>query len=425
MVRQIVNEFGMLLEYFSFFYVIFRVDLRQKSKKRMINIMVCLMAVIVSRMIGINLDKGLIVPMFLFVIDIMIYELFDVTIMETIVMGFAEWMLLCMVEMTFLTILDHFTIEKTLLDTIIWGLVTCCIWIFYILIGKRINSRTYKLPLKAWIILDSILFILTMMMSFFSYVLLSELPDNKMVFTGKVLSAVGELLISILIFILIYYYKGAYDLQVKKDFAELQNIQQKEYFNQLLEKEEETRNFRHEIINDLLEMQNYCEKGNYQQLEVYLESTLGAINKISQKNYDVGSDILNTILNYYLLPIKDQYHVEVCGYVDESVSIEQRDLCILCSNLVKNAVEAVSKLDTGEIRFSIEQGRDYLCIQLSNTYAGKIVYNRKGLPKTTKADTQNHGIGLHNVRQIVKKYEGNYHVETIDGKYQVVVFLKL
>lgn len=170
---------------------------------------------------------------------------------------------------------------------------------------------------------------------------------------------------------------------------------------------------------------DYLEKGNYEQLKSYLESTLGTIRKISRNGYDVGNDILNTVLNYYLQPIKEKYYIEVSGYVDENIPIHQRDLCILVANLVKNASEAVSKLDGGTIRFKIEQGKEYLYIQTKNTFNGKLEFKKEGIPKTSKQDKRNHGIGIQNIKQVVKKYEGTYYAEAIDEVYHVEIYLKL
>ena len=71
---------------------------------------------------------------------------------------------------------------------------------------------------------------------------------------------------------------------------------------------------------------------------------LSDISSISKYDYDVGKEIVNTILNYYLLPIKDKCKIDVKGYISDSLDIARRDLCILVSNLVKNAVEAVEQV---------------------------------------------------------------------------------
>ena len=81
-------------------------------------------------------------------------------------------------------------------------------------------------------------------------------------------------------------------------------------------------------------------------------------------------------------------------------------------------------METGKICVSMEDGRDYLRVQVENTFDGKVDFDKNGIPKTSKRDKRNHGIGIHSIRQIVKKYEGTYHAEVSGGNYQVAVCIK-
>ena len=116
---------------------------------------------------------------------------------------------------------------------------------------------------------------------------------------------------------------------MQADMLEKQNEQQREYFAQLLKKEQDTRQFRHDLIAELLELKNYCEKEEYDRLDAYLAEMLGSISEISKRQYDVGNDIVNTIINYYFLPIQESCHVSVKGYMGEEQEVSQRDLCII------------------------------------------------------------------------------------------------
>ena len=141
--------------------------------------------------------------------------------------------------------------------------------------------------------------------------------------------------------------------------------------------------------------------------------------------FDVGNDIVNTIINFYMQPIKNDYNIEVSGYMGSAIEIAERDLCTVCANLVKNAVEAVSMLDSGIIIFDVEQGNQYLSIMVENTYSGNIITDKEGKLVTQKEDKKNHGMGINNVKRIVKKYKGRYETEIDDKSYRVKVFLKI
>ena len=363
-------------------------------------------------------------PAYLLWIYFVLYFLFEVSMMEMVTLGIGEWLILSLLEGTVYNMLERFGLEKYVLENMIMLLIACGLWIFYAAIGKKFDARTFKLSVKMWCLLDGIMLILTAMMTFFNYVIVQELPNSRTMAMGRALSAIGGTVIVVLLFVMIYYYNTTHDFRIQKELAEIQNEQQRQYFLQLLEKEEETRKFRHDVINDLVEMQSFCENQNYEQMKAYLESTLGSIQGISKSSYDVGNDIVNTVLNYYLSPLKGKYRIEVTGYMAEKLSMEQRDLCILFSNLIKNAAEAVSKMETGKIGVSMEDGRDYLRVQVENTCDGKVDFDKNGIPKTSKRDKRNHGIGIHSIRQIVKKYEGTYQAEVSGENYQVAVCIK-
>ena len=170
----------------------------------------------------------------------------------------------------------------------------------------------------------------------------------------------------------------------------------------------------------------YCAKGEYDKLHLYLKEMLGSISEISKRQYDVGNDIVNTIINYYFLPIRDNSRILVKGYMQEEQAVSQRDLCILVSNLVKNAVEATAKIQeiSREIIFEVQQGEKFLNIHLEISMEGQIKM-KNGLPVTTKEDKKNHGLGLINVMDIIKNNDGSYRCTIEHHRYIVDIFLKM
>ena len=149
------------------------------------------------------------------------------------------------------------------------------------------------------------------------------------------------------------------------------------------------------------------------------------IEDISKRNYDVGNDIVNTIINYYFRFIEGNCDIRVEGYIGEDVAIEQRDLCTITANLIKNAVEAVSQLEWGDIVFMVNRGKKYLSINVENSFTGECVIDKAKMPKTTKKEKKNHGMGLKNVKEIVQKYEGEYNIDIKEGRFIVEVSLKI
>ena len=111
----------------------------------------------------------------------------------------------------------------------------------------------------------------------------------------------------------------------------------------------------------------------------------------------------------------------------EETGILSSDLCVLVSNLAKNAVEAVMQLpeEKREIRFEVAQGRDYLHISMENTCMGNYLCDKNEKLITTKRDSKNHGYGIDNIEQVTRKYKGRFEVQKDSGKFSVGIYLKL
>lgn len=299
------------------------------------------------------------------------------------------------------------------------------LWGYYILVGKRLKREVFRLPNQSKVIALLIPVVLVLMMNYMIYAL-TEFPTDGPDKMGVLFVIAGSMAIVILLSALTYYFNVTQEYSMQAEILEEQNEQQREYFEELLKKEQDTRQFRHDLTAELLELENYCTKGEYDKLHIYLKEMLGSISEISKRQYDVGNDIVNTIINYYFLPIRDTSRILVKGYMQEEQAVSQRDLCILVSNLVKNAVEATAKIQeiSREIIFEVQQGEKFLNIHLENSMEGQIKM-KNGLPVTTKADKKNHGLGLINVMNIIKNNDGSCRCTIEHHRYIVDIFLNM
>lgn len=275
------------------------------------------------------------------------------------------------------------------------------------------------------LLIDVIMLVLTSMMMFFSYILDVFQLEGRTFFAGQVLMAFGQILIIILLYGIIFSGHSIYELRRQKEISEIQNKLQREYFKKLIARETETKRFRHDIINDLLQFQNYCANKKYDKLEHYLENTLGAVYEIHNNYYNVGNDIVNTVLNYYLLPLKESHTISVQGYISGKISMDERELCILVSNMVKNATEALQKIKDGYLWIKIREGEEFLYIEVKNSFQGEVVFDKKGMPISSKKNRENHGIGTYNIVDIAKKNGGTYQIEIEEHVFKAEVYLRI
>ena len=412
------------IEYVSFYYVFWgkRANIKY-DWKLLVTLCISVLLLVLSIGIG-NLDI-LCVPAIIsgVLINSQIYRL---RVSETIKLVLVSFPLLSILESIFEFILMYgVKLEPEYVNIVYTVVVVAIIWTYYWTIGRRIDRDAFLLPGKMSLVVAAALFAIEAMISYFTFVLVDVLQiDGEMIGLGIVIAS--GVVIVVLILLMIYYFNVQNKYQIENSILERFNEQQREYFEQLLEKEQRTRQFRHDIIAELIQIKNYEDRKEYEKLGSYLDEMLSDISSISKYDYDVGNEIVNTILNYYLLPIKDKCKIEVKGYISDSMDIARRDLCILVSNLVKNAVEAVEQVSDKEkyIFFEIKSGNIFLQINMRNTCAEHTGITKAGEIYTTKVDKINHGLGIKNIENTLRRYEGYAEYKIEDNCFVSEIMVK-
>lgn len=427
MIFRMLSDINMTVEYLLFFCLFFHREYKKPDRKKTFLLIVCLCVWLITSVCGLWLQKSSIgpFPILLLLLYAIEWCLFEVSVIEVIATGLGQWLFISMLENALYIVLSHNGWESMYLNNLIMLILSIVFLTLLIFFVKYKKLPVMKLPTKVWFLIDVIMLVLTSMMMFFSYILDAFQLEGRTFFAGQVLMAFGQILIIILLYGIIFSGHSIYELRRQKEISEIQNKLQREYFQKLLARETETKRFRHDIINDLLQFQNYCANKKYDKLEHYLENTLGAVYEIHNNYYNVGNDIVNTVLNYYLLPLKESHTISVQGYISGKISMDERELCILVSNMVKNATEALQKIKDGYLWIKIREGEEFLYIEVKNSFQGEVVFDKKGMPISSKKNRENHGIGTYNIVDIAKKNGGTYQIEIEEHVFKAEVYLRI
>lgn len=191
-----------------------------------------------------------------------------------------------------------------------------------------------------------------------------------------------------------------------KNIEELLRI----YQSKLEEKEaqiQQLRAIKHDTQAHCIVLKYYLESGMYEEAKAYLnEISNMTVQHSYEKKLDTGNGLVNALLEEYL-----QRNVEIeflCkGSFLNHMCMSEYDICILCSNLFSNAIEAVDKLCKMPkiIRLELKEENKMFLIILENYIEWEIDIQRLG-NGTSKQDKENHGYGLKNIKGIVEKYHG-------------------
>lgn len=207
---------------------------------------------------------------------------------------------------------------------------------------------------------------------------------------------------------------------------ELKNAQ-RAYYHSLLEKEEQTRKFRHDLNNHLICLRYLADENEMEEVKKYLNRMSGQLDEIQKICYATGNEVLDVILSDKLSHLKVTARAEVTGKFTRELKMDEMDLCTIFSNLIQNAVDELERIEEGErwIAIQIRSGDQFVRFQIQNGAQGCKKLTKNGLPGSEKQNKRNHGIGLSNVREVVEKYEGQLEIESIRNMFSVGVILPI
>ncbi len=107
--------------------------------------------------------------------------------------------------------------------------------------------------------------------------------------------------------------------------------------------------------------------------------------------------------------------------------LDKIDLYTMFGNALDNAIEAVSKLEDRAqrvIQVAVYTEKALLMIRVRNYCQGKVSLE-DGLPATSKANKQDHGIGLKSIRSTAEKYGGDIAIQSTDHIISLQILIPL
>lgn len=245
----------------------------------------------------------------------------------------------------------------------------------------------------------------------------------------------------ILIFInfISYYYYIILAQKNKMEFqSKLQTRQLSMYegwYEEIKSVRKEIISFRHDMKNHFSVMRKICEdeeetpNKNITKLQDYLDSlgmeylSFGA----GEESGNMAIDAVVGIKKSHAASKGIMFYPEI--HIPGDMKCDSMDMVIILGNLLDNAIEACEKADGNkEIKLMIKYSLSNLFITVENTYNGRLNNSGKNsgrseLPRTTKGDFSHHGIGLQNVKNVVKKYNGEMFWSARDNMFKVEILM--
>ena len=217
-----------------------------------------------------------------------------------------------------------------------------------------------------------------------------------------------------MIVIVLYTTRKNYEAQKKVEYLENLN----EYTKNLEMVYNNLRSFRHDYINIMASLAAYIDEKKYEELGTFFyEHILPMQKNLTQKN-----GALNNLSNVNILELKSILYTKLLLAVNQdievdidipdqidSIHMEPVDLTRMLGIYLDNAIEACLETEHPVIHFHLGKMNQDIVFIISNTFIDKGLSISQMHKKdvTTKGD--GHGIGLHNVSEILNRYDNIYH----------------
>lgn len=184
-------------------------------------------------------------------------------------------------------------------------------------------------------------------------------------------------------------------------------------YKMLEEQYRQAERLRHDMKNHIIALSGLLESKDYRKMAEYLD-TMEHNGNLSGGEM-TGSTAVDAIL-YQKGTYAEQNNIpwECDVTIPKACGINEFDLCVLFGNLLDNAIEACERMQDIEARF---------INIMANAVKGCFLLEIKN--STHKENPEKHGIGLLNIDDVVRNYNGVMDIEVKDGVFTVSILIPM
>lgn len=218
---------------------------------------------------------------------------------------------------------------------------------------------------------------------------------------------------------IVFYVEALRKNEEEKYLAELTEQHyhlQIEYYQQLLEKQQETKALWHDIKKYTAAMQAVAAQNDSEQLRQIAQAAEDAYERVKDISA-VGNPVVDALLNQYLRSAKEnQIQVLLDITIPEVLAISTLLLSVVIGNTFDNAIEACRLIapEKRVIHLQLRKQNRILFYSIENPYIDAVTQLRVG---------KHHGYGLKNVERAVNQNNGNFQVEKSKGLFVIQIRL--
>lgn len=192
-------------------------------------------------------------------------------------------------------------------------------------------------------------------------------------------------------------------------------------YKMLSEQYSQTERLRHDMKNHIIALSGLFQSKEWEKMGGYLK-------QLEESGLETGEDVTgNKAVDALLYQKRKRAEREKIRWecdiqIPKVCGINEFDLCVLFGNILDNALEACERLKCGEcgfIKIQAKPVKKCFLLEVKNSMETDTE------EVSRKENSQEHGIGLLNVGDVVHKYNGVVNIETEDGIFIISILIPL
>ena len=224
-------------------------------------------------------------------------------------------------------------------------------------------------------------------------------------------------LVSLLLMVYFYFHQSQLKMQIsvldtQYDLIESQYVRAQNFYA-------ENAKLYHDIKHHLRALERLLQNGDQREALAYIESVQEPL-QCKMIPVHTGVDIVDTVI-YEAKEKAEQRNILLqveTPILPSELKIEDRELCVLCANLLDNALKAAKE----QIKLNIAIAAGFLVIEMENDYKEKPLVKNNHFVSETEQGSLAHGWGMKIIEQIVEKYHGELTIR-VDVQVSIKMLL--
>ena len=201
---------------------------------------------------------------------------------------------------------------------------------------------------------------------------------------------------------------------------------QKDTYYSISESLEKQRRKTHEYKNQLICINSMILNKQYEELTDYVYELSELLGKETD-SIDTNNTIVNAIMNIKYQEAQKKGIVFIFKINDLSnLLIKDEDIVVILSNLLTNAIEACDKCEGHKmIKMKFIKTEENVIISVKNTYQQEPIIKDEKYQTTKLSNIEEHGIGINNIIEAIKKYKGSYVIQNKMGIFYFSIVIPI